>query len=87
MTKSKSSLSHVTSYKEIGEFWNTHDLAKFWGKTKEVSFKVELESEATYYPVDNTLSEKIRTIALKHGVSADTLINLWIQEKLQGQKI
>jgi hypothetical protein len=31
------------------------------------------------------LSEKIRTIAQKRGVSPDTLVNLWVQEKLQEQ--
>jgi hypothetical protein len=78
--------SKATSYKEIGEFWDTHDLADSWNKTKEASFRVDIESEVTYYTVDKMLSEKIQSIAQKHGVSADTLINLWVQEKLQEQK-
>jgi len=52
-------------------------------KTKEVSFEVDIESEVTYYAIDKMLSEKIRAIAQKRGVTADTLINLWVQEKLQ----
>ncbi len=86
MRKHKSSISHVTSYKEIGDFWDTHDLADFWDKTKEASFEVAIESEVTYYAVDKILSEKIQAIAQKRGVTADTLINLWVQEKLQEQK-
>lgn len=86
MSKNKSSLSKARSYKEIGEFWDTHDLADFWDRTKSVKFKVDIESEVTYYALDNKLSEKIRSIAKKRGVSADTLLNLWVQEKLREQR-
>ncbi len=86
MRKHKSLISHATSYKEIGEFWDTHDLADFWDKTKEASFEVDIESEVTYYAVNKILSEKIQAVAQKRGVTADTLINLWVQEKLQEQK-
>lgn len=85
MRKNRSSVSRAATYKEIGEFWNTHDLSKFWDKTKEASFEVDIESEITYYAVDRILSEKIQAIAQKRGVAADTLINLWVQEKLQEQ--
>lgn len=87
MRKHKSSISQATSYKEIGEFWDTHDLSDFWDKTKEASFEVDIETEITYYAVDKALSEKVRALAQKHGVTADTLINLWVQEKLQEQKV
>jgi len=85
MRKNRSSVSRAATYKEIGEFWNTHDLSKFWDKTKEASFEVDIKSEITYYAVDRILSEKIQAIAQKRGVAADTLINLWVQEKLQEQ--
>lgn len=84
--KHKSSVSQAKSYKEIGEFWDTHDLADFWDKTKKPSFEVDIESEITYYAVDRTLSEKMQAIAQKHGITADTLINLWVQEKLREEK-
>ncbi len=86
MRKHKSSISEAASYKEIGAFWNTHDLADFWDKTKKASFEVDIESEIIYYAVDKLLSEKIRAVAQKRGIAADTLVNLWVQEKLQEQK-
>lgn len=85
MKRNKSSISKASSYKEIGEYWDTHDLSDVWDKTKIVSFDVEIESEATYYAVEKSLSEKVQYIARKQGVSSDTLINLWIQEKVQEQ--
>ncbi len=86
MRKNNTSLSRAKSYKEIGEFWDTHDLADYWDRTKEVSFEVDIESEITYYAVEKSLSERLQIIAQKRGISADTLINLWVQEKLQEQK-
>jgi hypothetical protein len=87
MNKNRSSLSKARSYKEIGDFWDTHDLSEFWDRTKSARFEVDIESEVTYYALDSVLSKKVRTIAHKRGVSADTLLNLWVQEKLREQKV
>jgi len=83
MSKSKSSISKAQSYKEIGEFWDTHDLAEYWEQTQPVEFELDIQSEVTYYPLDATLSSKVRSIAKQRGVSPETLLNLWVQEKLQ----
>jgi len=87
MQKYKGSISKAKSYKEIGGFWDTHDLAEFWGQTKKASFEVDIESEVTYYSMDKRLAEKVQAIAQERGVSADTLINLWVQEKLLEQNV
>jgi len=85
MKRNKSSISKASSYKAVGEYWGSHDLAKVWGKTKKVQFDVKIETEATYYAIEKSLSEKVQSIAKKKGVSSDTLVNLWIQQKLQEQ--
>ena len=85
MTKDKSSLSHGISYKEIGDFWDKNDLSDFWDKTKKTEFDVDIKSEMTFYALDKSLSNQVQELAKKRGVSADTLINLWVQEKLQEQ--
>ncbi len=81
--KSKSSLSHAQSYREIGDFWDSHDLGDFWEETKDADFEVSVESEATYYCLEKTLSKKVQLLAREQGISANTLINLWVQEKLR----
>jgi len=83
MKRNRSSLSRAISYKEIGEYWDVHDLSEFWEKTKRVKFDVQIESEIIYYPIEKSLSEKLQSFAKKQGISSDTLINLWIQQKLQ----
>ena len=85
MKKTKNLLSKAGSYREIGEFWDTHDLAEYWEQTKPVEFELDIQSEVTYYPLDKALSAKIRFIAKQRGVSTETLLNLWVQEKLQEQ--
>ena len=85
MKRSKSSISKARSYKEIGEFWDTHDLAEYWERTQPVEFELDIQSEVTYYPLDKALSAKVRSVAKQRGVSPETLLNLWVQEKLQEQ--
>lgn len=86
MARNRSSLSKAGSYQEIAEFWDTHDLAEYWDQTKPVELEVDLQSEATYYPVENALSKKIRKAARKRGVSPETLLNLWVKEKLEEKR-
>jgi hypothetical protein len=81
MRKGKSAISGASSYQEIGEFWDAHDLADHWDQTEPAEFEVEPRSTAVYYPVERELSRKLRSIAERRGVSAETLLNLWVQEK------
>ncbi len=83
MSDGKSSISNATSYAEIGEFWDTHDLTDFWDQTEPAQFEVDLQSDTTYYAVDKQLSTELSRAARQRGVSAETLLNLWLQEDLQ----
>lgn len=85
MKKNRSSISKGKTYKEIGEYWDTHEVGEIFNETYPVSFDVQIESEITYYAVAKNLSEKVHTLALRQGVTSDTLINLWIQQKVQEQ--
>ncbi len=81
--KNKSSISRASSYEEIGEFWDSHDLSEYWAKTKPVEFEIDIKSEVTYYPVEGKLSARIVRIAKRKGVSPGTLLNLWLQERVR----
>ena len=81
----KSSISNATSYEEIGEFWDEHDTTEYWEQTYPVEFTINLgsKSQVTYYGIDKSLAEKISAVAERKGMSAETLLNMWVQEKLQ----
>lgn len=82
----KSSVSKARTYAAMGEFWDEHDLSDFWGKTRPARADVDLESEESLYAIEKGLSETIRREARERGVSPHTLVNLWLQEKVQKLK-
>ena len=82
MAENKSSISKADSYQEIGEYWDSHDAGEIWDESEDVKFEVDLQSDVFYYAVETSLSSKLHTIAERRGVSAETLVNLWLQEKV-----
>ena len=82
MNENKTSISKANSYQEIGEYWDRHDLGEIWDKTQPASFEVDIQSEYRYYPVEAEISKKIIKMAKKRGVSSETLVNLFLQEKV-----
>lgn len=83
MDENKSSISQAQSYKEIGEFWDTHDVTDYWDQTEEVDFTVDIQSEVTLFALEPTLVGKAVKIARRKGISLETLLNLWVQDKLE----
>jgi len=77
----KTPISKAESYQDIGTFWDEHDATET-GDQSNVDFDVRITSERRYFPVDRQLSLKIKEVANQHGVSQETLLNLWIQEKV-----
>ena len=82
MIDDKTSISQAQSYQEIGEFWDTHDLGEFWEQTTSAEFEVDIQSESTYYAIAPVLARKLRELAHRQGISGQTLLNLWVQEKM-----
>lgn len=81
----KTSISKARTYQEIGAFWDEHDATEF-GEQTEVEFEVNIKSQRKYYPLDSHLSLKIKQIAEERGISEETLLNLWVQEKINQVK-
>lgn len=67
---------------EAAEFWDTHSLADYEDYQKEVDFEVELKTEKNYFAIEKELSEAINKMAKLKGVLPETLINLWLKEKV-----
>jgi hypothetical protein len=80
--KKRSSLSTTATPQAVGEFWDAHDVGDVWEKTRPVRMKVAITSEKVYCAIDRSLAENAEVIARQRGISTDTLINLWIQEKV-----
>jgi hypothetical protein len=85
-TRKRSNISKAGTYAEIGDFWDEHDLSDYWDKTIAVRADVVIESEESLYAVEKGLSDTIRRTARERGISPHTLLNLWLQEKIQKLK-
>jgi hypothetical protein len=79
--KRKSSISNADSLEKMGEFWDTHDFVEFDSDTPDVEFEVTCA-----VPVEIDLFAQIEKQAHLHGVSVETLVNLWLQQK-SGRKL
>jgi hypothetical protein len=75
--KKISSTSQADSLEKMGEFWDKHDFTEFDLDTPDVKFDVTCA-----VPVEIDLFAKIEEQAHQRGVSVETLVNLWLQQKI-----
>ena len=75
--KTTSSLSKTDSLEKMGEFWDTHDFTEFDSDIPDVKFDVTCA-----VPVEIDLFAQIEQQARQRGVSVETLVNLWLQQKI-----
>jgi hypothetical protein len=61
-------------------------LSEYWEKSRAAEFEIDIQTEATYFPVETALSKKVCKIARQRGVSPETLLNLWVQERVRKEK-
>jgi len=80
--KARTSLSQATTIEEIGDFWDTHSVADFWDQTHEVEFEVRAQRRRRVTLAPEVYA-KIEARARESGVQPETLVNLWLAEKLQ----
>jgi hypothetical protein len=75
------SISKARSIAEIAAFWDTHDLTDFEDQTHEVEIEVRLprRRKVTLAP---ELADRLADRARRDGVSIETLVNLWVGERL-----
>jgi CopG antitoxin of type II toxin-antitoxin system len=73
---------HFESIEEAAEFWDSHDLADYWDLTQEVEFEVDIQRRVFLTALEPELAKRLTECARKQGVSTETLINLWLSERL-----
>ncbi len=73
---------NFTSLEEFWGFWDTHSTVDYEGAMEPVVVEVDPSSSKVYLPVAKDLLGKLRVQARRQGVSPETLINLWLQERL-----
>lgn len=70
------------SLEEFWQFWDTHSTADYEDFMEDVEVEIELPRRKLYFSLAQDLLVKVRDQARRQGISAETLINLWVQEKV-----
>ena len=73
---------NFTSFDEFDEFWDTHSSADYEDQMTPIGVDIQLSSEKVYCPIAKDVMQQVRMRAHQQGLSAETLVNLWIQEKV-----
>ena len=76
------SISQTRTIEEIGEFWDTHSLDDYWDKTREVEFEMMVKPR-NRIALEPDIYEQLKREAHRRGVVPETLVNLWLAEKLK----
>ena len=73
---------HFKDIEEAAEFWDTHDLGDYWDLTKEVHFETDIQRRVFLTALEPQLAKRISDCAYRQGISTETMINMWLGEKL-----
>ncbi len=84
--KKVSSISHASSYEDMAEFWDTHSVADYDDQTYEVDIVFDPEARHSRVHIDPDLLQELRQIALQRHISTQTLVNLWLSERVKQLK-
>ena len=76
------SISKAQSLEEIGDFWDEHSLADFWDQTHEVEFEVRAERRRRV-TLEPDVYQRVGEQARARGIALETLVNVWLVERLQ----
>ncbi len=73
-----SSISKAETFEKMGEFWDTHDFTDFDNPdAPDVEFEVSCA-----VPIELELFSSVEKQAKLRGIEVETLVNLWLQQKL-----
>ena len=72
-----SSISQTDSLEAMGEFWDTHDFTQYDTDAPDVEFTV-----SSSVSIEPDLLAAMEAQARLRGIGVETLVNLWLQEKL-----
>jgi predicted HicB family RNase H-like nuclease len=74
---------HFQSMEAAAEFWDNHDLTDYWDLTKEVKIETDIQRRVFLTALEPSLAQKLTEVAHKQGISTETLINVWLKEKVE----
>ena len=78
----QSSVSQAQTLEQMGEFWDTHDFTEFDNPdAPDVECTVSCA-----VPIEVSLLSAVEKQAHLRGIHVETLVNLWLQQKLEEER-
>jgi len=81
-----SSISKSRTIEEMAEFWDTHSLADHDDQTYEVEMTFDPAARRAAISIEPELMDDLRKTARERHVSTQTLVNVWLRQRLDQQK-
>lgn len=77
-------LRDMTSIDEIVDFWDSHSLADYWDDTEPAEFEIDPGARRRYLvALDPQLLRRLQQVARLRGLSTESLVNLFLEQRLQ----
>jgi len=85
MANTIESIPNDMSIEQASDFWDTHSVADYPSHIVEMEYKPE--EKITFVAIANELLNQLDKKAKENGVSIETLVNLWLQERLLPKRV
>jgi hypothetical protein len=82
MAENKKTLPKFDTVDEIVHFFDENDMGDYLEGMPVATFEVDLLPGRAFVALEPALNRKLSAIAKIRGISTETLLNLWIQEKV-----
>lgn len=78
-------ISKAQTLDEIADFWDARSLSDHWDETHEAHIEVRAKRRRRV-TLDPELYSEIEAQARTRGISPETLVNLWLAERLKNER-
>lgn len=74
------------SIEEEREFWRTHEIVDYEPSLKRIRVSFPKPKKLISLRLENSQIRMLKAMAVQRGLGYQTLIRMWIQERLQREK-
>lgn len=86
--RTSKTIPDFTNLKDMADFWDTHSLDEYWDSTEPAEFELADDfSEHFLVALDPGLLAEVHRLANKRGVSTESLVNLFVEQRLREVKL
>jgi predicted DNA binding CopG/RHH family protein len=88
MNRKMAKLPEFTSEQEEATFWDTHDSTKFLEETEPVDITfidARPSKKQISLRLEQATIEQLKTVAKSKGIGYQTLVRMWVIERLQAE--